>query len=237
MFIMIDGIDGSGKSTVLNAWKRQLQGSGETIFDVKAYWQQTGAYPTVAEFKNYDFIFTAEPTHAGLGRIIRDEIIKNGADYPPRAIAGAYALDRLIHYKKIVLPALGAGKCVISDRGITTSLCYQPLSDKKLTPRFLTQLPGNALALTYRPDHIVLLTIRPEAAIARLSQRREKQDDVVFEHLAFQKKAARQFASPQYRRLFTRAGSHFYELPSGTSLGIMEETAQKLLQNLLHFKP
>ena len=36
---MIDGIDGSGKSTVLEAWKNQLAGEGHAIFDLKNYWQ------------------------------------------------------------------------------------------------------------------------------------------------------------------------------------------------------
>jgi thymidylate kinase len=235
MLIMIDGIDGSGKSSIVNSWKKQLQSSGETIFDVKAYWQQTGGYPESGEFKNYDFIFTAEPTSVGVGRVIRDELIKNGAGYPARAIAEAYALDRLILYKKIVLPALQAGKCVIQDRGVSTSLCYQPLADKTLTTKFLSQLPGNALALQNRPDHLVLLLAKPEIALERLARRHEKQDSAIFEQLTFQKKAARQFASPEYQRLFTRLGSRVHELPSNAQIGIIAEAAQKLLQSLLHF--
>jgi dTMP kinase len=235
MFIMVDGIDGSGKSTVITAWKKQLQAAGETIFDVKAYWQQTGSYPEPGEFKNYDFVFTAEPTTVGVGRVIREELIKKGTNYPARAIAEAYALDRLIHYTKIVLPALSAGKCVIQDRGVTTSLCYQPLSDKTIKTKFLTSLPGNALALKHRPDHIIFLKIKAEDALARLMNRHEKQDNVVFEHLAFQKRAARQFAAPAFHKLFTRLGSKVHQLPSHAEIGIMEEVAQKLLQSLLHF--
>ena len=51
MFIMLDGIDGCGKSTIIQAWKDYLTAQGNAIFDLKKYWQETGHYPELSELK------------------------------------------------------------------------------------------------------------------------------------------------------------------------------------------
>lgn len=241
---MLDGIDGSGKSTVIHAWKKHLTDQGNAIFDLTEYWKTRGAYPDFSELTKYDFIFSSEPTYVGVGKVIREELIKNQPPsplrgrarervYSPRAIAEAYSLDRLILYAKIIIPALRGGKCVIQDRGVSTSLCYQPLMDKKITAAFLSELPGNALALKFRPDHLILLSIDPEIALSRLRQRTNKQDNVIFERLAFQKKIARVFASPSYRQLFERYGTKVDYLPAKEKIGIMNQAASALLNKIL----
>ena len=233
MLIMIDGIDGSGKSTVVEAWKKKLTTEGNPWFDLKAHWQKTGGYPAYSELKAYDFIFSCEPTYAGIGKVIRDELIKSGRSYPAKSIAESYALDRLILYEKIIIPALTDNKCVVEDRGISTSLAYQPLSDKHLTPTVLAKLDGNKLALKYRPDHLVLLTIDATIAAERLVKRTTKQDDVIFERLPFQKKLARVFASSAYRSLFSKRGTKVHYLPAQEEIGIMQSSANELFDKLL----
>ena len=74
------------------------------------------------------------------------------------AIAQAYSLDRLILYKKIILPALADEKCVIQDRGVSTSLCYQTLSGQ-LKLDYLSSLPGNAVALASAPNHLIIIDV------------------------------------------------------------------------------
>ncbi len=233
MLIMVDGIDGSGKSTVMDTWKNYLAAEGNALFDLKEYWQKTGHYPSYSELKSYDFIFSCEPTYAPVGKAIREELIKNGRQYPARAIAEAYSLDRLILYNKIIIPALRDKKCIIQDRGVSTSLAYQPASDPKLTPKILSQLDGNALALKHRPDYLVLLSIDATEAARRLSKRTAKQDNVIFERLPFQKKLAKVFASPAYRSLFTKRGTTIVTLPAEKKVGIMKKSSVKLLQTFL----
>ncbi len=232
-FIMVDGIEGSGKSTILEAWKQYLAGEGNALFDLKDYWKENGRHPDFAELKSYDFILTSEPSYVGVGKVIREELIKKGTSYPGRAIAEAYALDRLIIYTKIIVPALREGKCIIQDRGVSTSLCYQPLTDPSVTPAWLSSLSGNALALEHRPDHLILLKIDPERAMKRLAERYEKQDDAIFEKLDFMKKTAEVFASPEYQKFFTIHGTQVHYLPSNEELAIMKEKSIALLKNLL----
>ena len=233
MFIMLDGIDGSGKSTIIETWKDYLASEGNTIFDLKNYWLKKGAYPTSAELKTCDFIFSGEPTYAGVGKVIREELIKKGTNYSPRSIAEAYALDRLVLYRKIILPALALGKCIIQDRGVSTSLAYQPMNDPSLTPKILSSLEGNALALKYRPDHLVLLRVNPESAFKRIMARTHKQDNVIFERLNFQKKLAKLFASRGYAQLFKKHGSQVHYLPANDKLAIIKSQAIVLLKKIL----
>lgn len=233
MFIMLDGIDGSGKSTVMEAWKKYLLNEGNAIFDLRDYWKKKGTYPNYAELKSYDFIFSCEPSYAEVGKTIREELIKNGTFYPAEAVAEAYSLDRLILYHKIIIPALSEGKFIIQDRGISSSLAYQPLMDKKLTAKSLSLLPGNALALKYRPDYLILLSIEAEVAALRLQKRTGKQDNVIFEKLAFQKKLADVFASKSYSKLFQKIGTKTFYLPTAEVADIMEKEAIQLLKSLL----
>lgn len=230
---MVDGIEGSGKSTILEAWKQCLADEGRTLFDLKDYWKEHGKHPEFSEIKSYDFILASEPSYVGVGKVIREELIKNGTSYPGRAIAEAYSLDRLIIYNKIVIPALREGKSIIQDRGVSTSLCYQPLTDPSISADWLSSLSGNALALEHRPDHLILLEIDPERATNRLAQRLNKQDDAIFEKLDFQRKIAKVFASPEYQQFFTARGTQVHNLPAEDELAIMKERALALLKKIL----
>lgn len=232
MLIIVDGLDGSGKSTVIEAWKEHLQKEGNAIFDLCAYWKERGRSPELAELKAYDFIFSAEPSYSGVGKIIREELIKNGSRYPELAIAEAYSLDRLILYTKLLIPLLKQGRCIIQDRGVSTSLSYQALSGK-VPVKTLARLPGNALALKHRPDHLILAAVKPETALRRLKKRQDKRDQVIFERPAFQRQAAKRFASTSYRKLFSTRGTAIHELSGELPAAIMKEQAIALLQTIL----
>ena len=54
---MIDGIDGSGKSTIVSAWKKYLTEQGKSIFDLKTFLKENDRYPELSELHNYDYIF------------------------------------------------------------------------------------------------------------------------------------------------------------------------------------
>jgi thymidylate kinase len=234
MFIIVDSIDGGGKSTVIEAWKETLAKQGNPVFDLKKYMKETGRYPELSELKGYDFVFSAEPTYVGVGAVIRQELIKNGTDYPVEALAEAYALDRLILYNKIHIPLLKNGKCIIQDRSITTSLAYQSLPDPKFTMKKICALPGNKLALEYRPDYLVLIRIDPKEAARRLNERTGKKDDAIFENLPFLKKSTKQFFSPELKTIFTKRGTKVINLNGNQKIDIMRQEAEELLNKILN---
>jgi thymidylate kinase len=232
MLIMIDGIEGGGKSTIVEAWKKNLVEQGKSFFDLKKYCLENGTYPDYQELKPYDFIFSAEPTFFGIGKIIREEMIKNGNNYPEVAIAQAYSLDRLVLYKKIIIPALQDKKVVIEDRGVSTSLCYQSLSGS-LSLDWLADLPGNALALEYRPDYLLLIKMTLETAQKRLSTRYEKQDNAIFDKLDFQQKALATYLSPDYQKLFLDRGTKIEYLNTDTEIDIMKAESADLFNTII----
>lgn len=233
MFIMVDGIDGSGKSTALNVWKDHLKSQGNAIFDLKNYWQNANAYPDLSEIKSYDFIFSAEPTYTGIGAVIRQELIHTGNSYPAQAIAEAFSLDRLILYNKIIIPLLKEEKCVIQDRGVSSSLAYQSTQDNGLTMEKIAILPGNQLSIEHRPDWLIIVDTEPEICIQRLNARTDKHDNVIFEKLDFLKKLQAQFKNPDYQNIFTSRGGKIIYLNGNEKIDIMKQEAIKLLQQII----
>lgn len=230
---MIDGIDGSGKSTIISAWKNYLTDQGKSIFDLKTFLKENDRYPELNEIQNYDFIFSAEPTYTGVGKVIREELINKKYNYTAEAIANANSLDRLILYTKIIIPFLKEGKTIIQDRGISTSLAYQPVQDKNLTIETVANLVGNRLAAQYRPDYLVLMQIDPEIAFARLTSRLDKQDEAVFEKLDFMKKSSEKYHEEKYSNFFKNLGTEIHYLSGEEKIDIMNAQAIDLLKSIL----
>lgn len=231
MFIMLDGIDGSGKSTIIETWKKYLREEGNALFDLRAFWKEHDRHPEYRELKPYDFILSAEPTSVSMGKVIREKMVKHNSGFSSEQIAEAYAEDRRELYEQLFILALQEGKSIIQDRGVSTSLCYQPVTG--MSVKYLLELPGNALALQHRPDHLVLLKVEPQVALARIAARLDKQDNAIFERVDFLKKAADMFASASFRELFESHGTTVHYLPADQKIDILQEVALNLLKQIL----
>lgn len=232
--IMIEGPEGSGKSTIVDYWKTIFESRGKRVFDLKTYGKEHDKLPDSSELSAVDIVVSAEPTYTGIGKVIREELIRKGTSYSPRAIAEAYSLDRLILYTKYYIPLLERGVPIITDRALTTSLVYQT-TDTGLNYQDILSLPGNDLALTYRPDHIIILTIDPEKALERTFKRAEKQDNAIFETLEFQKKTYAKYLSSEYQTIFTSRGTQIHYLSADQGLDIIQAQSLQLLQTILSF--
>ena len=98
-FVVIEGIDGSGKGTQVRLLKERLIDLGEDVF------------------------VTREPTKGPTGKIIRDHLSDPFLD--DEALALMFAADRIEHLEKEIRPALERNEFVISDRYVYSSLAYQ----------------------------------------------------------------------------------------------------------------
>lgn len=205
-FIIVDGIDGSGKGTVVDAYATWAQQKQLRVFDVRAFAKEHQRLPEPKEWQGSDIIISAEPTHCGIGRVIREEIIKDNArNYTGRAAAEAFALDRLVLYTQVILPALDAGPLVLQERGVSSSIAYQPLQ-KLITLPQLLKLEGNRFALQHRPDLLLIPVCPIPVALQRLHNRTKK-DHAIFEKRAFLTKLDTRYRSVWFAKLFRSRGS------------------------------
>jgi dTMP kinase len=100
IFIVIEGLDGSGKTTQAKLLAKKLE-------------------------KTHTVLLTAEPSLGKIGTFIREDCLYEDKRLPTEAEALLFATDRIEHLHNEVKPALDDGKLVICDRYIYSSLAYQ----------------------------------------------------------------------------------------------------------------
>ena len=143
-FIVVEGMDGSGKSSVTNY--------------VHSYFQER-SIPTIKTF---------EIGGTPIGKQIRTMFL-NSADekIDPRARMLAFLAARIQHLVNVVNPAIADGKVVVSDRYSPSTLVYQGYNDgilgcyRDLLPSF------SGLGLDVTPDFIIYLKTSAEIAYER----------------------------------------------------------------------
>ena len=107
-FIVIEGIDGCGKTTQIDKISKWLPHSGLMK-------------------KNSKLIKTKEPGGSLLGEKLRNLILDNNKNNKPSSLAELllYSADRAEHVAKIISPALENNNWVLSDRFSDSTLAYQ----------------------------------------------------------------------------------------------------------------
>ena len=229
IFVMIDGIDGCGKGTVTSALRDYEQKKGKRVLDLREYWKEQGTIPTHEEVKEFDVFISNEPTYAWVGKAIRDEMIRKNEKrkYSGISTAHAFALDREILYRRFIVPALEAGKIIFQERGVISSLAYQPIQLEQISLTDIMRLPGNAFALKHAPSLLLVLDIDPDIAIKRLKER-TKQDDAIFEEILFLRKLAARYKSDWIQKVFEKGGTQI-EYINTNPPATVEDTQAKVI--------
>ena len=145
MFISFEGIDGSGKSTQAKLLVEYLSKQG-----IKC-------------------IYTKEPGGTPIGDKLRNIILYDKIETLTEMFLIFAARNE--HIKKIILPALQSKICVICDRFIDSTLCYQGIL-KNVGVETICQL-HQKFADNLLPDATFLLDLSVETSKARLSLRPE----------------------------------------------------------------
>ncbi|MBI2143008.1 hypothetical protein HYU20_01550 [Candidatus Woesearchaeota archaeon] len=170
-FVMVDGLDGSGKGTIVDALQKWAEMKGMKVLDLRMYCREKGAFPEPWEVEEYDAVVSAEPTFCFVGKAIREELIRaTDRKYSAMTLAQAFSLDREILYKRVLIPAIKAGKHVFQERGISSSLVYQPVQERIQLSELL-RLSGNKTAMQFAPGLFIVATVKPETVMGRLGAR------------------------------------------------------------------
>jgi len=232
-FVMVDGLDGGGKGIVIDALKEYFERKDLKIFDLRDYWKEKNDIPEISEVLDYDVICSAEPTFSMVGKVIREEIVRdNMRKYSGLTTSHAFALDREILYKKLLIPAREAGKIILQERGVVTSIVYQPIQLERISLKDIINLPGNRLALKNAPDILILLKVEPAVVIKRLRERGKK-DHAIFENLVFQRSVQERYESDWLRKLFLNFKSKVVYLDTNPPRTVMDtkENAVKIWED------
>ena len=147
-FIVIEGIDGSGKTTQIEELSKWLPNSGLLKKDSK-------------------LIITREPGGSQLGKKLRRLILDNNKNNKPSSLAELllYSADRAEHVSKIISPALKNNDWVISDRFSDSTLAYQGYG-RKINFDVIKNIESIVCQGEY-PDLTFFLEISPEESISR----------------------------------------------------------------------
>ncbi|MBU0760756.1 MAG: hypothetical protein KJ600_06905 [Nanoarchaeota archaeon] len=242
-FIVVDGLDGVGKGEVERALIAYEQKLRRAVFDTIAFSRANRkGLPELHDFWNppqtyFDTIVTAEPTYAGVGHNIRNEIIKNNSrKYSSEDEIQAYSMDRLIQMLRVVIPALKNNIRVLQVRCCASTLTYQIQrakdegKDQEEIKERILKHEGNKLQLDWAPDLLIIPKIdNTEELISRLKSRglMEKEDDAIFENVKFQEKLAPLYTSTWLKELFESHGTKVEYLNASIS---PEETRKQAVE-------
>ncbi len=107
-FVVLEGIDGCGKTTQLEALRQWLPSSGLMAPGAR-------------------LVVSREPGGTALGQALRELLLHppQGVQPLPRAELLLYAADRAQHVEALLLPALQAGDWVLCDRFTGSTAAYQ----------------------------------------------------------------------------------------------------------------
>ena len=182
-FIVLEGIDGCGKTTQLEHLVRWLPASG--------------LMPDGA-----GVLRTREPGGTAFGQALRELLLHPAADVAPAPIAELllYAADRSQHVETLIRPALERGDWVVSDRFTGSTLAYQGYG-RGMDRLLIDQLERTATG-GLQPDLTLWLELSLEESLRR--RRGENADRIESEGRAFLARVADGFAHMAQQRGWRR---------------------------------
>jgi len=152
-FICVEGLDGCGKTTQTKLLVRRLRR------------------------KRYDAIYTAEPSRGKIGKFIKRHCLHGEKRVSSIIEALLFAADRFEHVEDVIVPAIGKGKIVVSDRYVYSSLAYQGAAGLDLG--WIEKVNEHAI----HPDLAFFIDVKPEIVVKRLKPKKS-----VMENLQTQQK-------------------------------------------------
>lgn len=146
LFVCFEGGEGGGKSTQARLLTEWLEAEGRTV------------------------LLTFEPGDTAVGKRVREIVLSpETGELSNRAEVLLYAADKAEHVDTVVLPALGRGEIVITDRYVDSALAYQgagrieDLAEVEMVNRWATR--------DVRPHLTIVLDVAPATGLGRFEER------------------------------------------------------------------
>ena len=162
LFIVMEGPDGSGKTTKINLLEQYLKEAG------------------------YECLITREPGGTVIGEEVRELILNpEYKEMSPVTEMLLYAASRAQLVHEVIGPALEAGRIVISDRFVDSSIVYQGIArNLGISTVAAVNAPGIGI---YRPDGIFFIDLSEAEGIRRKKNQKKldrmEQESIDFHHL------------------------------------------------------
>ena len=154
LFIVFEGIDGSGKTT-------QIKKVEEFLIN-----------------KDLSVTRLYEPTHGEYGKKLRD-LFSKGHVIPIEEEIELSVKDRTIDVEQNILPALKEGKIVLLDRYYWSNVAYQGIVDENYSMEYILEKSRNFPT----PDILFYFDIEVEDSIQRISSKRKPNEYESFNEL------------------------------------------------------
>ena len=202
IFISVEGPDGAGKTTQIERLKEYLAQKG------------------------YEVLITREPGGTVISEAVRELLLDpKHKEMKPETELLLYAAARAQLVGEVIGPAIEAGKAVISDRFVDSSVVYQGIA-RELGVETVYEVNRPAIG-EYMPDVTFLLDLPAEVGIARKKDQAEL-DRMEQESLDFHRKVAegyRTLAKRDPERIKTIDAT----LPVDTICDMIKDKVQALL--------
>ncbi len=155
-FVVFEGIDGSGKTTLSNM-----------LYD---------------HFLSIDVpvVKKQEPTDGRWGKKIR-ELLQSGSPASAEELMRLFLLDREDDAERNIIPSLNSGKMIVMDRYCYSNVAYQGAMG--IPPDSILQ--ENKKRGFPEPDRVYLIDIDPEEAMRRIANRNSDGSSDIFEKRLF----------------------------------------------------
>lgn len=199
IFITFEGTDGSGKTTQIELLKEYLTR------------------------RNYEFIVTREPGGTPIGEELRKIILnKEFHMMTPVTEAMLYAASRAQHVEEVIKPALKAGKIVLCDRYLDSSVAYQGFG--RNLGNTVTMI--NEIAISgIMPDKTFLLQVNPDKGKNRI-----KRD---LDRLEAESRSYHEAVFRGYDELSMKSPERIYKLDGSQSIEVIHAEIIKEMEKLI----
>lgn len=158
MYIALEGIDGSGKTTQVALLQEFFEREGKEV------------------------VLTREPRKVAIIADINAKVLEGNIDMPREALQYLFTIDRIFNHKEVVLPALNRGAVVITDRCFWSAVAYgvwdMGETNRKDKARQIMIAQG-ILAMQIQftiPDMTFYLSLTSKAATKRLDSSNKKKE-------------------------------------------------------------